>query len=159
MSNGTHVVDENNLQFPLYKDESNQSFAITEYLCGREYYGSKMEYRWLQRFNGTAMQGMETWSLSNVSIVYFESGIQCFSNLTESVFLDYNGSQLESAHWVMPSCEKESPQTLNVYFNEASLMHGLTERSVILRPFWWNALCLQRVMKGLYNMIFSYIIS
>lgn len=154
VSNDTHVVDENNSLFPLYENQSNQPFTITEYFCGREYYTPETEYQWLQRFNGPTMQDMETWSLSDVSIVYFESNIHCYSQLTESVYLDYNGSSLNSARWTVPACEQESSsQPLAVYFNEPSVVDGLTQRGVVIRPQWWNAHCSPRTMEGMYNFV------
>ena len=78
--NGTHVVDQKNSWFPLYENQSSQPFTITEYLCGNKYYTPGTEYRWLQIFNDSGMQDMETWSLSDVSIVYFEGGLQCSSH-------------------------------------------------------------------------------
>ena len=144
----THVLDENNSQFPLYENQSSQPFTITEYLCGNEYYTPDTEYRWLQHFNGTTLQDKETWSLSDVSIKYFESGLQCSSQLTESAFLNSDGSLLNSARWTMPACEQESQRPLSVYFNEASVVNGLTQRSVVIRPQWWNAVCLPRMEAG-----------
>ena len=149
LMSSTRVMDEDNSQFPLYENQSTEPFRVTEYLCGNEYYSPGTEYRWLQRYSGSASQAMETWSLSNVSITYSERGVHCSAQLVEASFRNFDGSELSGAIWSKPACEQESLPPLAVYFNDVSVVDGSAQRSVVVIPEWWNAACLPRTIAGL----------
>ena len=150
LSSGTdRVTDENGTQFSVFYAESDEPFLVTEYLCGHEYYAPGTEFRWLQRYNDSAIEGQNTWSLGEVAITHIEGGIHCSAKLTRYHFLNGNGSKLDGAVWHPPVCELGSLQPDALYFMNISEVDGYAEREVILTPTWWNGNCSNRTLEGL----------
>jgi hypothetical protein len=146
---GTHVADENNSNFPVLVTQVTEPFTVSEYFCGTEYYTAGTEYRWLQRYNSSAVEGQETWSLGDVSITYNEGGLHCSALLTKYHFRDGNGSNLDSSVWTPLACEQQgSSQPGTLYFNRILEVDGFSERGVHLTPSWWNSNCSSRTFAG-----------
>ena len=153
LSGGTHVADENNLHFPLLVIQGTGPLTVSEYLCGTEYYTAGTEYRWLQQYNNSATDGEDTWSLGEVSVTYNEGGRHCSALLTKYHFRNGNGSSLDNFSWTPPACEQDIIQPDTLYFTRLLEVDGLSQRSVLLTPTWWNANCSVRTSAG--NIIFS----
>ena len=154
VSGGAHVTDENNALFPVLQTQSNGPFTVSEYLCGAEYNTPGTEYRWLQRYNSSAVEGKETWALGDVSITYQEHGIRCSAHLTKYDFRNENGSRLDNSSWTPPTCEQDPPQPGTVYLNGGSESDEFAQRSVLLTPIWWNANCSRRAAPGLPTLLY-----
>lgn len=144
-----NVVDENDVQFPLYENQSNEPFTVVEYLCGSEYYSPGTEYRWLQRYSGPASQGVHTWSLGNVAFTYLERGIKCSAQLRDAAYRNSDGSALEEASRTPLSCEQGASQQHTVFFSDVTVVNGSAQRSVVITPEWWDADCSHRLTPGL----------
>ena len=145
LPSGTHVQDENNLQFPIYLYNGSETNTISEYLCGEEYFSPGTEYRWLQRYNGPAVQGMEVWSVGNATIMYTERGIHCSMLLTEHAFTNPDGSVLLTT---APECGQETTLRDTVYLFSVSEINGYAQRTVVVTPEWSNAECSSRTTEG-----------
>ena len=142
---GSHVEDENNSVFPVNIYNGSETYSVSEYLCGEVYYRPGTQYRWLQRYSGPSLNGMETWSLGNVSIMYAEQGVHCSVQLTERAFTNPDGLLLD---WTAPGCEQGPIQHGTVYFFNVSEVNGHAQRSVVVTPLWWNAECSPRLTAG-----------
>ena len=146
---GTHVADENSSHFPVLVTQVTEPFTVSEYFCGTEYYTAGTEYRWLQRYNSSAIEGQETWSLGDVSITYDEGGLHCSALLTKYHFREGNGSNLDSSIWTPLACEQQgSSQPGTLYFSRILEVDGFSQRGVLLTPTWWNSNCSSRTFAG-----------
>ncbi|CAI8010541.1 Extracellular matrix protein FRAS1 [Geodia barretti] len=146
---GTRVADENNSHFPVLITQVTEPFTVSEYFCGTEYYTAGTEYRWLQRYNSSAIEGQETWSLGDVSITYDEGGLHCSALLTKYHFREGNGSNLDGSIWTPLACEQQgSSQPGTLYFSRILEVDGFSQRGVLLTPTWWNSNCSSRTFAG-----------
>ena len=149
----THIVDENDVQFPLYENQSSEPFTVVEYLCGSEYYTPGTEYRLLQRYSGSPLQGVDTWSLGNVAFTYSERGIGCSARIRNTLFRNFDGSALQDASRTPPSCEEGASQQHSVFLSDVTVVDGSAQRSVVITPEWWDADCSHRLMAGLHIFV------
>ena len=147
----THVEAEGT-QFPVYESNDSEPLRVTEYLCGVGYYAEGTEYRWLQRYTGTAREGEETWSLSNVAITYSKDDTQCSARLTRIAFQNPYSSETTGTSWTAPLCEQDAADQLAVYFSGASMVDGTAQRSVVVTPDWRTAACSSRPEGGLVTL-------
>ena len=136
-------------EFAMYENNEREPLRVTEYLCGVGYYVEGTEYRWLQRYTGTAVEGDETWSLSNVTMTYFKDDTRCSARLSHAAFDDPDGAEPSGASWTAPQCEQDTADQLAVYFSGASAVDGTTQRSVVVTPDWMTAACSSRPEGGM----------
>ena len=149
----SHVLDENNVTFPLYEIHDSESFTASEYICGDEHFVPGTEYRWLQRYSGPSSPAMETWFLGNVSFTYSEHGTRCSALLTKDAYCNPDGTVLELSHWTPPACNNGTPP-FTLYFSDVSEVEGYIQRGVVVTPKWWNADCSLREIPGKYCIVF-----
>ena len=100
--------------FPLYVNSNTEPFKVTEYLCGGVHFTSDTKFRWLQRYRGVARANQNTWSLSNVSIGYWNSYEWCTVPVQQSDFATVGGSS-------EPMCEDENRGNNAIFFSESAL--------------------------------------
>ena len=130
--------------FPLYANSNTGPFTVTEYFCGGVHFTSDTVFRWLQRYRGVARNNWDTWSLSNVSISYWNNHEWCTVPVQQSDFAVVGNSSTAM-------CEDENRGNNAIFINEATTApDGIPRRRVIMRPNWNAATCSNRTVSGTY---------
>ena len=88
--NSTHieVQDETGYTsvFPLYVNRSTSAMYLTEYVCARDFAGSRIRFRWKQHFAGHSRNDEDTWSLDDITIRLWNGS--CYRTILHEDFED-----------------------------------------------------------------------
>ena len=129
--------------FPFYLNNSREPFRVTEYLCGSMYLSQDTKFRWLQRYSGAARRGDATWSISNVSISYFNNSNMC---MLQHEVIDSPGRSL-----TLPCSDLNGDGNDGIFFGEASTSSDkIARRRLIIKPDWKQSPCSDHSVSGTY---------